>query len=152
MQKLLRRIRGSIGMGLTWGAVWSIAGMAMNVATRFQADAPFPLVFFVAGFLAGNVFSVLLALAEGRRRLDELSLKRFASWGAVGGLGLSVVLSQFLFGFAEFGVIAPAWAAACALSASGSLALARRAALRELPDSSAKSPDELTFEEQRQLQ
>src|SRR6185437_16938576 len=50
MRELGRRIRGAIGMGFTWGAAWSVAGFVLAVITRFQADAPFPIIFGVLGF------------------------------------------------------------------------------------------------------
>lgn len=133
MKSLGRRLRGIVGMGLTWGAAWSVAGMALAVATRFQADAPFPLIFGVFGFAAGVIFSVCLTLAEGRRRLDQLSLPRMAAWGAVGGLILSTIfVTAASFGWGDVLVVVPTFALASASAASGSLALARRAAQREL--------------------
>ena len=33
MRKWLRRIRGAIGMGLTWGAAWAGAGFLLAVVT-----------------------------------------------------------------------------------------------------------------------
>ena len=94
MRKWLRRIRGAIGMGFTWGAAWSGAGIVLAVVTRFRADAPFPLVFGVLGFIAGVIFSALLALTEGGRTLDQMSLPRFAGWGAMGGLLLSALFAK----------------------------------------------------------
>ena len=131
--KWMRRIRGAIGMGFTWGAAWAGAGIALAVVTRFQADAPFPLVFGVLGFFAGVVFSGLLALTEGRRRWDQMSLPRFAGWGALGGLLLAAVFAKAAsLGWADVLVVAPTFAAACAVCASGSLAVARRAVRWEL--------------------
>jgi peptidoglycan/LPS O-acetylase OafA/YrhL len=136
MGKWLRRIRGAIGMGFTWGAAWAAAGIVLAVVTRFQADAPFPLVFGVLGFFAGVVFSALLALTEGRRRWDQMSLPRFAGWGAVGGLLFSALFAGAAsLGWGDLLVVAPTFAFACAVCASGSLAVARRAVRRELPDS-----------------
>jgi peptidoglycan/LPS O-acetylase OafA/YrhL len=146
MRKLLRRIRGAIGMGFTWGAAWAVAGFVLAVVTGFKADAPFPLVFGVFGFMAGVIFSALLALTEGRRRLDQMSLPRFAAWGATGGLLLSVLFATAAsFGWGDVLVIAPTFALACAVCASGSLALARRAVRQELPDGRGDTADaELT--------
>ena len=93
MGERLRRVRGAIGMGFTWGAAWSAAGVVLAAATRFAADAPFPLIFGVLGFFAGVIFSAFLALTEGRRRFDQMSLSRFAAWGAAGGLLLSAVFA-----------------------------------------------------------
>ena len=136
MRKSLRRIRGAIGMGLTWGAAWCAAGIMLAMVTRFKADAPFPLIFAVLGFIAGVIFSAILALTEGRRRFDQMSLPRFAVWGATGGLLLSAVFAKAAsLGWGDVLAIAPTFAVACAVCASGSLALARRARPRELPDS-----------------
>jgi hypothetical protein len=134
MRKSLRRIRGAIGMGLTWGAAWCAAGIILAVVTRFKADAPFPLIFAVLGFIAGVIFSAILALTEGRRGFDQMSLPRFAVWGATGGLLLSAVFAKAAsLGWGDVLAIAPTFALACAVCASASLAAARRAARRELP-------------------
>jgi peptidoglycan/LPS O-acetylase OafA/YrhL len=135
MRKSLRRIRGAIGMGLTWGAAWSAAGIMLAVVTRFKADAPFPLIFGVLGFIAGVIFSAILALTEGRRRFDQMSLPRFAVWGALGGLLLAAVFAKAAsLALGDVLAITPTFAVACAVCASGSLAVARRAGPRELPD------------------
>jgi len=153
MRKWLRRIRGAIGMGFTWGAAWSVAGIALAVATRFQADAPFPLIFGVLGFFAGLTFSAFLALTQGRRRFDQMSLPRFAGWGAMGGLLLSALFAKAAsLGWADVVVVAPTFALASAICASGSLAVARRAVSRELPDIRRDTAGaELTDHEKRKL-
>src|SRR5690348_6428746 len=149
MGKWLRRIRGAIGMGLTWGVAWSGAGTLLAVATGFKADAPFPIVFGVFGFIAGVIFSAVLALAEGRRRFDQMSLPRFAGWGAAGGVLLSAVVAKLAsLGWGDVLVITPAFALACAVCASGSLAVARYAVRRELPDVSVDA-DGMTGHEER---
>ena len=108
MRKSARRIRGAIGMGLTWGAAWGAAGTVLAVVTRFKADAPFPLIFAVLGFIAGVIFSAILALTEGRRGFDQMSLPRFAVWGAAGGLLLSAVFAKAAsLGWGDVLVIAP---------------------------------------------
>ena len=153
MRKWLRRIRGAIGMGFTWGAAWSGAGIVLAVVTRFAADVPFPLVFGVLGFIAGVIFSAFLALTEGRRRFDEMSLPRFAAWGATGGLLLSALFARAAsLGWGDVLLIAPTFAVASAVCASGSLALARRAVRRELPDTRAATAEAgLTEQEKRKL-
>src|SRR5690348_10904607 len=94
MRKWLRRIRGTIGIGLTWGAAWAGAGFLLAMLTGFQADAPFPLIFGVLGFTAGVIFAAFLALTEGRRPFDQMSLPRFAASGAAGGLLLAAVFAR----------------------------------------------------------
>jgi hypothetical protein len=79
-------------------------------------------------------------LAEGRRGFDEMKMSRFAAWSAVGGILLSAIFTRIAsLGFAEVLAIVPTFAAACAISASGSLALARRARMGELADGRGKS-------------
>jgi hypothetical protein len=153
MRKWLRRIRGAIGMGLTWGVAWAAAGMVLAVVTRFQADAPFPLVFGVLGFFAGGTFSAFLALTEGRRRFDQMSLPRFAAWGAVGGVALAALFARAAsLGWGDVLVVAPTFALASAACASGTLALARRAVSRALPDGHDDIAEAgLTAEEKRTL-
>ena len=153
MRKWLRRIRGAIGMGFTWGAAWSGAGIVLAVVTRFRADAPFPLVFGVLGFVAGVIFSALLALIEGGRRLDQMSLPRFAGWGAMGGLLLAALFARAAsLGGGDVLAVAPTFALACAVCASGSLAMARRAVRRDLPDSRGETAEAaLTDLEKRKL-
>ena len=153
MRKWLRRIRGAIGMGVTWGAAWSGAGIVLAVVTRFRADAPFPLVFGVLGFIAGVIFSALLTLTEGGRTLDQMSLPRFAGWGAMGGLLLSALFARAAsLGWGDVLAVAPTFALACAVCASGSLAMARRAVRRDLPDSRGETAAAaLTDYEKRKL-
>lgn len=132
MKKWIRRIRGAIGMGLTWAVAWFGAGLILLAVVGVgAADVPFPLGFAVIGFLAGVTFSGVLAMAEGRRRLDQMWLPRFAGWGAVGGLLLAgiFILVAALAGDTtlEILVLGPVFALSGAGSAAGSLALARKA-------------------------
>lgn len=143
MKKWLRRVRGAIGTGLTWGAAWFGAGMVMLLTLLVTtgstgADVPYPLAFGAFGFVAGVAFSVLLGLAEGRRRFEEMSMRRFATWGATGGLGLAgvfvsaVALVENPAFLQNIFVLGPVFAIAGAGSAAGTLALARRAQDRTL--------------------
>jgi peptidoglycan/LPS O-acetylase OafA/YrhL len=139
-------------MGLTWGAAWSGAGFVLAVITRFQADAPFPIIFGVLGFFAGIIFSALLALTEGGRGFDQMSLPRFAGWGAMGGLLLAALFAKAAsLEWGDVLAVAPTFALACAVCATGSLALARRAVRRELPDIRGAPDAELADHEKRKL-
>jgi len=163
MKKWIRRIRGAIKMGLTWAVAWFGAGMALLLGLLLVtggsgADVPFPLMFGVFGFVAGVSFSGVLGLVEGRRRFDQMSLPRFAGWGAIGGLLLSVVFvsavaiaegPSFLLNLI---VLAPILALAGGGSASAALALARRAEDRGSLDSGAGwNEGVLTESEAREL-
>lgn len=101
MPKWLRRVRGALAMGMTWAVGWAVAGLLIGVASLlfpgplwdrvFQVfDAPLPAL-AIPGFVAGTIFSTVLGVAGRRRRFDELSLPRFATWGAFGGFCLSLV-------------------------------------------------------------
>ncbi len=130
-----RRIRGALGMGVTWALAWFGAGLAILLAVGpGAADVPFPLGFGLLGFLAGVVFSGVLGVTEGRRRFDQMRLGRFAAWGAVGGLlfaGAFALVAALAGESLELLVVAPVLALAGAASSAGSLALARRAERRE---------------------
>jgi len=136
MGKWLRRIRGAIGMGITWAAALFVVGSVPRWVFGVNTDVPIPLVFGVFGFIAGVTFSALLMLTEGRRSFDQMSIRRFAGWGAITGLLLSALWANVVsLPWGEALAIAPVFALASAACASGSLAMARRAVRRELPDS-----------------
>ena len=142
MRGLLRRVRGAFGIGVIWAVAWSLVGQLPRFVLGYTPDAPFPLIFGVIGFLAGVIFSVVLALTEGRRRFDQMSIKRFAGWGAVGGVLLSGVWTRIAsLELGDVLMIVPTFAAACAVCAAGSLALARRAAGRSSPELPAHASD-----------
>jgi hypothetical protein len=153
MQKWLRRVRGAIGMGLAWGAAWAVAGSIPRWVLGFNPDAPFPIIFGLLGFVAGVTFSGLVVLTAGRRKFDEISLPRFAGWGAMGGLLLSAVFTKAAsLGWGDVLAIAPTFALASAVCACGSLAVARGALRTDLPDLRGETVDvELTDHEKRNL-
>jgi hypothetical protein len=148
--KWMRRIRGVIGIGVTWAAAWALVGSVPRWLFGFNTDAPFPIIFGVLGFIAGVIFSGLLMLAEGRRGFDEMKISRFAAWGGVGGVLLSAIFTRIAsLGFGEVLVIVPTFAVACAISASGSLALARRARMGELSDNRGDAAKLTDYEKRR---
>lgn len=108
--KGLKRIRGALGMGVTWAVGWSLAGVSIGVtslllpglpwAAFFEVfDAPLPAL-AVPGFFAGLFFSTVLGIAGRGRRFHELSLARFAAWGVLGGL----LLTAFPFALVAVGM------------------------------------------------
>jgi hypothetical protein len=153
MRKSLRRIRGAIGMGLTWAAALFAAGSVPRWVFGVSTDVPIPLVAGVFGFIAGVTFSALLVLTEGRRSFDQMSIRRFAGWGAISGLLLSALWANAVsLRWGDVLVIAPTFALASAVCAAGSLAVARRAVSRELPGSRGDTAEaELTDHEKRSL-
>src|SRR4026208_866187 len=155
MKQWLRRLRGAVGMGLIWAAGWALVGVLIGVTSKVLPGLPFWDSFFdvfdaplpalaIPGFVGGVLFAVVLGIAGHRRRFEELSLPRFAAWGAVGGLLLSLVPAALVaVGLASLerpdlglwqitAVISAPLILLTAGSASVSLLLARRAESREL--------------------
>ena len=158
MRKWLRRIRGAVGMGLTWAAGWAVAGILIGVTSKllpglpwdffFEVfDAPLPAL-AVPGFFGGVFFSLVLGIAGRRRRFRELSLPRFAAWGALGGLllilfpfalvavGLASSEGSSIGAWQAVAVLGPLFVLLGAVSASGSLMLARMTEGREYLEAS----------------
>lgn len=137
MKGWLRRMRGALGIAVSWAVAWFGVGALVGVvffgggldlATFFNG-----LLFGVAGFIGGGSFGGLLFLAEGRRTFDQMSLPRFALWGALGGL----IMSELFLGMGRpftmtLGLVDVVVALMGAASAAGSLAIARRAGGSEL--------------------
>ncbi|MDP1891553.1 MAG: hypothetical protein Q8K55_11735 [Gemmatimonadaceae bacterium] len=155
MKRWGRRIRAAIGMGLTWGAAWFGAGILLARVPGLTSDVPFAILFAPLGVVTGIIFSVILVVIEGRRGFDRMSISRFAGWGAASGLLLSGILvggaalrGETFGGEAlMFGLVLSVASAGCA---AGSLALARRAATRELPGPRVDlAESELAADEQR---
>jgi hypothetical protein len=154
MKKWLRRIRGAIGMGLTWAVGWALAGLLIGVSSKLLPglpwhyffdvfDAPLPAL-AIPGFVGGALFSIVLGIAGRRRRFAELSLPRFAAWGAVGGLllalfpfamvavGLASREGSSISGLRLLATISGPFILLGAISAGATLALARVSEKREL--------------------
>ncbi len=155
MRRWLQRIRGALGIGLTWAAGWAPIGAIFGLVTGVLLGFPlvavtvnYALMFSALGFIGGAIFSTVLGVAEGRRRFDQLSLPRFVAWGALGGLVLGgfAVSAQLLgAGFSTLGaVIAGTLTLLGAGSAAGTLAIARaahgRALLNDGDDVSRAAP------------
>lgn len=152
MSDWTRRIRGAIGMGLTWAIAWAVGGVLIGVASNifpgplFDAffrvfDAPLPAL-AIPGFIGGVLFSLVLGVAARDRRFDQLSLPRFAALGAVGGILLCLIPALLAgggaIGLGAWTVITSAFVLFSTTSAAGSLLLARRAEARAaLPDGNA---------------
>ena len=149
MKKWLKRIRGAVGMGLTWAVPWSAIGalvallpgsMPVGFPGVLELILGFAAQYGVLGFVGGATFSAVLGVTEGRHRFDQLSLPRFALWGGIGGLmmwavsdtiGLSVMSLLGSVGVPGFTMTGAISAGTIVLlgagSAAGSLSLARRA-------------------------
>jgi hypothetical protein len=159
----LRRIRGAVGMGLTWAVGWALAGVLVGVTSLLLPGLPWDSLFEVydaplpslalPGFLGGALFSIVLGIVARERRFHELSLPRFAALGAVGGLLVSLIPATLVgLGLAEIGredaglweltaMIAVPFIVLSALSAAGTLMLARFAVRRQGVESLHPDPE-----------
>ena len=93
MKKWLSGGRGTVAMILTWTVGWGLGfgGLMELYDPDGRIGDVWPTALAIPGFIGGIVFSALLWLAESRRSFDEISLARFAIWGAVTGLVLGVL-------------------------------------------------------------
>jgi len=126
MKGFLGRLRGVIKTGLLWAAFF-VAYFSFREILGGRAESLWIGIPFFAGFgfIMGGAFAGILSLTERHRTLQDLSLRRVALWGALGGL-------VFLGGAAL--VFRPpepmGWLVLPLLTAglgSGSVALAKRA-------------------------
>jgi hypothetical protein len=132
MSGWLRRIRGAFTMGVIWAVAWGSVGMLMEIFDPYGRIADiWPAVLGLPAFFGGVFFHVVLRVAARGRTFHELSLPRFAAWGAVAGLLVSAL--PFLLSTPAGGdwyraaLIAGPITVLAAVSAAGSLAIARRA-------------------------
>lgn len=162
MHKGLRRLRGALGMGLTWAVAWAFAGILIGVSSlllpglpwdAFFAvfDAPLPAL-AVPGFVGGILFAGVLGVAGRRRRFEQLSVPFVAGAGAAGGFllslvpGVMVAMQLASADGAHMGVwtltavISLPFTLLSALSATGSLLLARSGSHRATMAGDAAAP------------
>lgn len=94
MNKFLTKLRGLLGVGITWGTLWAGIGAAIGVVVGtvrpevWQWTNPiieWALGMGLYGLVSGIGFGTLLTIREGRKTLADLSLRRVALWGLIGG-------------------------------------------------------------------
>ena len=106
IKTVLRRLRGLVGMAISWAIPWSIGlGVTGGLLVYFLPNFPpgvsrldvaieaavlYGLNGAVMGFLTGGVFSMVLMAAERKRELSNLDGSRFALWGGVAGAATSL--------------------------------------------------------------
>ncbi len=128
MTRRQRRIRTAFLTGLTWAFVWVFVGSSFTIlGSGLGAATDMIRPYSLMGLIGGGAFSI------SRRRFDEMPLPRFAAWGAVGGLLLSVLILPWWGLTLQSLVTASVATLLGAGSVAGSLALARRAVEMSLP-------------------
>ena len=133
MNSLLRKLRGMLGVGITWAVGWAIVmfiiGSIIGVVDPDAIDPgeePWRLALMVStvGFISGSAFALIFSSAERRKSIRDLSVLRSAFWGALGGAALPLLTTMndsILVNTIPLG----------AIFAASTVAIARRAALRE---------------------
>ena len=90
---VFRKLRGMLGVGLTWGLAWAVLGALLALAVGAlhpqvldagETPARIAVILGIAGFVSGTGFALALWLLERGRTPRDLSLARVALWGAVG--------------------------------------------------------------------
>ncbi len=146
MTQWLKRIGRAVAIGVAWAVVW--APIAVVIGTTIidpdnSMDEMWPAIGAYPGFLCGVIFVALVGIAERGRNLDQLSLARAAGWGGLAG----VVVGVFPFTVGTPTSSVPLWqlvlsvigsfGGISALSAIGSVLIARIAKKRQLRDARA---------------
>lgn len=107
MDKWMSGIRGAILVVVLWVIGWGLGfgGIAELLDPDGRVQDVWPTVMAVPGFVGGVLFAPLLTLASRGRTLGEISLIRFALWGAATGVILGLLTIP-----AEVGDVSPGWA------------------------------------------
>lgn len=142
---LLRRLRGVLITALLWAVVWGFLGglllLVVSLSTHVhavglsvaQAILAVLAFFGLWGALSGGVFAIAMSVAERQRRIEDLSMRRVALWGALGGATLpaigtvAIVITPIEGGLPpQIAVLLAITSLLGSLCSAGTLALARR--------------------------
>ncbi len=101
---MLRRLRAALTVGVVWAFVWLPIGAAVALYASARPPQPADLLFRPVDFttfltvwtawggLSGTAVAAVLAAAERRRTLGDLSPARTAAWGALGSMSVPTAL------------------------------------------------------------
>ncbi len=144
MNRLVRRLRGLLGVGVTWGTLWSVIGagigFVIGVISPEVWESTNPIIEWAIGMglyglVSGIGFGSLLTLREGRKTILEIPLRRAAIWGVAGAAAVPLLFGAL--GTFEAGTTALDVLGAIIVTgvlggtfAPASIAVARRAELR----------------------
>ncbi len=103
MNKLLRKLRGLAGVGLTWGTLWAGIGagigLVIGVVRPEVWESTNPILEWAIGMglyglVSGVGFGSLLSFGEGRKTILDLSLGRVAAWGILGSAAVPLLFGM----------------------------------------------------------
>ncbi len=87
MQISRSRILGILGLGLNWGIIWGVTFTLLTVVIGGGEEPPLvDTTAALAGIVAGLSFGLILAYAENKKPIAELSAVRVAAWGGFASL------------------------------------------------------------------
>ena len=148
MKKLFQKLRGLLGVGLTWGTLWAGIGAGIGLVIGIVRPEVWAfrnpvfewgLGMGLYGLVSGVGFGALLTLREGRKTILDLSLRRVALWGVLGAAAVPLLFGAA--GFFEAGTTAVDVIQAILVTASlggtfapASVAIAQRAELTGAED------------------
>ena len=149
MNRLVRRLRGLLGVGLTWGALWSVIGAGVGAVLGVVAPEiwgwsarvfEWTVGMGLYGLVSGFGFGSLLFLREGGRTLFDVPLRRAAFWGVAGAAAVPLLFGAL--GMFEAGTTMVEVLGAILVTgvlggtfAPAAIAIARRAELRAAQES-----------------
>ena len=128
----MKRIRGVLGMGLLWGAVWGLVGGGLMEGLVDPAGRildMWPQVLAIVGFIGGVGFAGAVMLRGERRGLGRSSFAEFGALGAAAGVVQGLIAMALVGAPALFLVVT---ITGSTLGGIASLAVARMAGRREL--------------------
>jgi hypothetical protein len=142
MKGLFRKLRGAVGVGLTWAVGWAVIifliGTVIGIVDPDSIDAgeePLRIALTIiapVGLISGLLFAAIMSLTERHKSVHDLSLIRAALWGALGAAVLPLLTPM---NDAVLSTVCPLGA----LFAAGTVALARHADRRD--SQAAREPE-----------
>ena len=103
MRPILKKLRGALGIALTWAVAWAVAGVALVTLIYVSVEGPWPdefpfwefarssvFRFGLYGLMSGALFSGALATIHHRRTLSELKPAWVGLWGGLAGFLISI--------------------------------------------------------------
>jgi hypothetical protein len=142
MKKRLGGVKGAIAVAMSWAVVWGFPAFVIEGLANVGVELPitytidmWPQTLVMPGLLCGLLFFGVLAVAPGRRGIEDIPVASLSALGAVIGLVLGGVAVLALTGdaFPTLWVIGATTLLGAAAAAASAL-LFRYLARRQAPE------------------